>query len=151
MIVQPCDPAAFKSCKVIFSGLDSNVAGDIEDAFRRAEFPVFSNAKNYRMVPNVPLVVPMVNASHLTAIEAQKLAQGLNSGFIVTNANCSTTGLVVALKPLHDAFCLDQVHVTVGDTPDKSILHFLISTCRQCKLYPVLGTQVYRLWIFWQM
>jgi aspartate-semialdehyde dehydrogenase len=81
----------------------------VEEAFREAGFAVFSNAKNHRMDPTVPLVVPVVNADHLKGVLAQKTR---GPGFIVTNANCSTTGLVVALKPLQMAFGLRQVHVT---------------------------------------
>lgn len=103
-VVVDCVPWFFTGCDVIFSGLDSNVAFEIEAQFRDAGFKVFSNAKNHRMFPTVPLVVPLVNLSHLDVLDA-------NSGWIVTNANCTTTGLVVALKPLHDAFGISHIHV----------------------------------------
>ncbi|KAI0217023.1 aspartate-semialdehyde dehydrogenase [Massospora cicadina] len=102
----------FQGCHVIFSGLDSEYAGDIEMRFLEADFAVFSNAKNYRRDSSVPLVVPLVNADHLDLIPHQRKVKNLKRGFLVTNANCSTTGLVVALKPLVDAFGpLDQVNV----------------------------------------
>ena len=72
---------------------------------------MFSNAKNHRMDGLVPLVVPLVNADHLDAIVEQRRRLGLRRGFIVTNANCSTTGLVVALKPLHDRYGIQQMNV----------------------------------------
>ncbi|TPX58943.1 hypothetical protein PhCBS80983_g02754 [Powellomyces hirtus] len=113
LIVQSCEVQNFKQCRVIFSGLDSDVAGEIETAFLKAEFAVFSNAKNHRMDPIVPLVVPVVNSAHLDIIPHQRSVHGLKKGFLVTNANCSTTGLVVALKALQDAFGpLSRVVVT---------------------------------------
>ncbi|KXS18856.1 aspartate-semialdehyde dehydrogenase [Gonapodya prolifera JEL478] len=99
-----CAPEHFASCRVIFSGLDSSVAGDVERAFFTAGFAVFSNARNYRMDPDVPLIVPTVNPDHFDIIPHQRSARSLGRGFIVTNANCSTTGLVVPLKALQDAF-----------------------------------------------
>jgi len=75
-----------------------------EQAFRAAEYAVFSNAKNYRRDPLVPLIVPTVNPSHIDIIPYQRETLSLSKGFIVTNANCSTTGLVVPLKALEEAF-----------------------------------------------
>jgi len=91
---------------VVFSGLDAEVAGDIELAFRSAELAVFSNAKNHRRDPVVPLIVPLVNPSHLSIIPHQRALHSppLSKGFIVTNANCSTTGLVVPLAALERSF-----------------------------------------------
>jgi len=74
----------------------------VEPAFAAAGIPVFSNASAHRMAPDVPLVVPPVNGGHLDRVRAQ--AAYARGGYIVTNANCSTTGLVIALKPLVDAF-----------------------------------------------
>jgi len=73
--------------------------------------PVFSNAAAFRMAPDVPLVVPQVNGDHLAMVRAQP-SFAATGGFIVTNANCSTTGLVIALRPLLDAFTVDAVAVT---------------------------------------
>ncbi|KAJ1735615.1 aspartate-semialdehyde dehydrogenase [Coemansia biformis] len=103
-LVKPCDPAQFAGCDVVFSGLDASVAGDIEGAFLAADFAVFSNAKNYRMVPSVPLCVPVVNTDHYALVAGQRAASGRKKGFIVTNSNCSTSGLVVPLKALQDRF-----------------------------------------------
>ncbi|EPT00820.1 hypothetical protein FOMPIDRAFT_1016255 [Fomitopsis schrenkii] len=106
MIVQECKPELFVGCEIVFSGLDADVAGPIEEAFRQAEFAVFSNAKNHRRDPNVPLIVPLVNASHFTMIHQQRALHNppLQKGFIVTNANCSTTGVVIPLAALEKAF-----------------------------------------------
>jgi len=104
MVVKECRPELFADCDIVFSGLDSNVAGDIEMAFLKADLVVFSNAKNHRRDPTVPLIVPTVNPSHFDLIPHQRSMHSLRKGLLVTNANCSTTGLVVALKPLQDAF-----------------------------------------------
>ncbi|PIA17358.1 aspartate semialdehyde dehydrogenase [Coemansia reversa NRRL 1564] len=104
VLVKPCDPSQFSGCDVVFSGLDASVAGEIEKAFFEADFAVFSNAKNYRMIPNVPLCVPVVNTDHYALVASQRAERGLKKGFIVTNSNCSTSGLVVPLKALQDKF-----------------------------------------------
>ncbi len=99
------------SCDFVFSALDSSVAGPAEEEFARAGYPVVSNSKNHRMDPDVPLLIPEVNAAHLDAIAMQKRNRGYETGFIVTNPNCSTAGLVLVLKPLADAFGLEKIFV----------------------------------------
>jgi aspartate-semialdehyde dehydrogenase len=102
--VVDCSVASFAGAvDLVFSALDADVAGDVEAAFRDAGVPVFSNARNFRMVGDVPLVVPPVNGDHLELVRRQP-SFSAGGGFIVTNANCSTTGMVIALKPLADAF-----------------------------------------------
>ncbi|KAJ7475821.1 aspartate-semialdehyde dehydrogenase [Mycena latifolia] len=115
MIVEECNPEAFAGCAVIFSGLDADVAGDIESAFRAADLAVFSNAKNYRRDPHVPLIVPLVNPGHLSIIQQQQALHSppLKKGFIVTNANCSTTAHVIPLAALEKNFGpIDALMVT---------------------------------------
>ncbi|MGE3492908.1 MAG: aspartate-semialdehyde dehydrogenase, partial [Vicinamibacterales bacterium] len=80
-------------------GLDASVAGDIESAFAAAGHIVVSNARNFRMDPLVPLLIPEVNADHLALLPEQRAAKGW-SGAIVTNPNCSTVVLAMALAPL---------------------------------------------------
>lgn len=109
--VMPCHSRELPGVKIVFSALPAEVAGEIEAEFAQAGVAVFSNAKNYRMFPDVPLVVPEVNPDHLNAISQQRKARNW-PGFIVTNANCSATPLVMALKPLQDAFGLRKVLVT---------------------------------------
>ncbi len=106
-----CRPEALAGVKIVFSALPGEVAGEIELAFARAGVAVFSNAKNHRMAADVPLLIPEVDAEHIAAI-AQQRKQRQWSGFIVTNANCSATPLVMALKPLQLAFGLNKVLVT---------------------------------------
>ncbi len=95
-------------CDFVFSGLDAAVAGDLEERFARAGYPVLSNARNHRMDPVTPLLIPEVNPDHTALIERQ----AWGDGFIVTNPNCSTVGLVCALRPLVDAFGVEAVQVT---------------------------------------
>jgi aspartate-semialdehyde dehydrogenase len=109
LVVKSLDPSL--DCDFVFSALDSSVAGGAEEDFARAGYPVVSNSKNHRMDPDVPLLIPEVNAAHLDAIPTQQKNRGYNTGFIVTNPNCSTAGLVLVLKPLADAFGLEKVFV----------------------------------------
>ena len=105
MSVQKCKPNL--DCEIVFSGLDSDVAGDIETQFAQAGYIVVSNAKNHRMDEDVPLLVPEINSDHLQIIKKQDFGNGK----IVTNPNCSTIGLVLALKPLFDNFGIEAVNV----------------------------------------
>lgn len=109
LVVKSLDPSL--DCDFVFSALDSSVAGVAEEDFARAGYPVVSNSKNHRMDPDVPLLIPEVNAAHLHAIRAQQKNRGYDTGFIITNPNCSTAGLVLVLKPLADAFGLEKVFV----------------------------------------
>ncbi len=110
LVVAPCDPAQVRA-PVVFSALDSAVAGEVEAAFAAAGRLVLSNAKNYRMDADVPLVIPEVNADHLALLETQRQRRGWRGG-IVTNANCAATMAAMALAPLHAAFGLSRVVVT---------------------------------------
>jgi aspartate-semialdehyde dehydrogenase len=109
LLVKSLDPSL--QCDFVFSALDSSVAGAAEEEFARAGYPVVSNSKNHRMDADVPLLIPEVNAAHLDAIPVQQKNRGYGSGFIVTNPNCSTAGLVLVLKPLADAFGLEKIFV----------------------------------------
>ncbi len=103
--VKDCEPNL--NCNIVFSGLDSSVAGPIEEAFAKKGYKVVSNSKNHRMDKNVPLLVPEINPDHLELIKIQNFS----GGCIVTNPNCSTIGLVIGLKPLLDNFGLEEVNV----------------------------------------
>jgi aspartate-semialdehyde dehydrogenase len=96
---------------VVFSGLPGEVAGEIEQRLAAGGHAVLSNTSTHRMEPDVPLMIPEVNADHVAAIEVQRASRGWK-GFIVTNSNCSAMHLVLALKPLQDAFGLEAVLVT---------------------------------------
>ncbi|CDK28413.1 unnamed protein product [Kuraishia capsulata CBS 1993] len=105
--VSECTVEAFKDCDIVFSGLDAEYAGPIEKAFVEAGLAVVSNAKNYRREADVPLIVPIVNAEHLSVVENKvkaAKAKGEKTGFIVCISNCSTAGLVAPLKPLTEKY-----------------------------------------------
>ena len=97
--------------KILFSGLDSGVAGEIEDFYAGKGYAVVSNSKNHRMGENIPLIIPEVNSGHFKLIEKQK-EKYKNGGFIVTNPNCSTVVLSVTLFPVYKNFGLKKVMVT---------------------------------------
>ena len=110
--VVACRPEALPGVRIAFSALPGEAAGEVELAFARAGVAVFSNAKNYRMVADVPLLIPEVNADHIAAIVQQRKQRGWSTGCIVTNANCSATPLVMALKPLQKRFGVRKVLIT---------------------------------------
>ncbi|MFQ5876548.1 MAG: aspartate-semialdehyde dehydrogenase [Acidobacteriota bacterium] len=108
MRVVRCRPGL--EARVAFCALDASVAGAVEEEFARSGHVVVSNSRNHRMAPDVPLLVPEVNAGHLDLIESQKRRLG-GDGFIVTNPNCSTVGLVMAVAPIHRAFGVERLLV----------------------------------------
>lgn len=110
-IVQPCKAGLAAQPKLLFSALDSSVAGEIEQEFADAGCAVVSNSKNHRMHADVPLLIPEVNPEHLDLIAIQQKNHG-TSGYIVTNPNCTTVGLAMVLKPLQAAFGVRNVIVT---------------------------------------
>jgi len=95
--------------KLVFSGLDSSVAGEIETAFAQAGHVIVSNSRNHRMASTVPLLIPEVNADHLALLDAQA-AHGWK-GRIVTNPNCAVVVMAMALAPLRQ-FGLKTTMVT---------------------------------------
>jgi aspartate-semialdehyde dehydrogenase len=107
MTVVACEPDAVDA-DIVFSALDSGVAGEAEAAFARAGRMVLSNAKNYRMEPDVPLVAAEVNPEHLALLEVQRKRRGWSGG-IVTNGNCATIVSVLALAPIHRAFGVKRI------------------------------------------
>lgn len=99
-----------ESCRIAFSGLPADIAKDIEQDLADEGVAVFSNASSHRMRDDVPLLIPEVNPDHLEVVRSQGTYD--NGGFIVTNANCSTTGIALPLKALYDAFGLRLVCVS---------------------------------------
>ncbi len=96
--------------RVVFSALDASVAGEVEAAFASAGHIVLSNARNYRMDPFVPLLIPEINPQHLAVLAPQKRQKGW-SGAVITNPNCSTIFLALALAALRE-FEPEKVMVT---------------------------------------
>jgi len=106
--VRPTDPKAVEDAKLLFSAMPAEEAEKIEPACAEAGFIVSSNSSNFRMDPDVPLIIPEVNPDHLALIEVQKEKRGWG-GYIVKNPNCTTIVLVLPLKPLQDKFGLRSV------------------------------------------
>jgi len=96
--VCPTSPKSMKDVDLVFSALPAEIATDVETEFADAGIAVCSNASSHRMEPDIPLVVPEVNPDHLGLIDVQR-DKG-RDGFIVTNPNCSTIIMVMALAPL---------------------------------------------------
>ncbi len=107
LVVSGCAPSDFAGCDLVLSALDSPVAIEVEPALAADGLAVVSNSSALRMDPGVPLLVPEVNGASVVRIAARKAA-----GFVVTNPNCSVTGLALALAPLHRAFGVRRVVVT---------------------------------------
>ena len=107
-VIDPSTPG--RAPKLVFSGLPAGVAVEVEAAFAEAGHVVVSNARSYRMEPDVPLLVPEINPDHLRLLSRQRKVRGW-PGLIVTNPNCSTVVLTMALAPLRD-FGLRAVNVT---------------------------------------
>jgi len=101
------DLSAELSSRLLFSGLDSSVAGEAETTYARAGHIVVSNSSNHRMDPDVPLIIPEINPDHLDLIKSQA-----GPGAIITNSNCSTMFLAMVLAPLDRAFGVEAVQVT---------------------------------------
>jgi aspartate-semialdehyde dehydrogenase len=108
IVVQHIEPGL--DCTIVFSALPSGVAGPLEDQFAQAGYVVCSNAAAHRLDPDVPLLIPEVNAAHTAMLNSQRRQRGW-PGLVVTSANCSTTQLALALKPLQDAFGIRKVSV----------------------------------------
>jgi aspartate-semialdehyde dehydrogenase len=109
MTVLPTEPGAAPA-RIAFSALPADLARDLEPQFARAGLAVCSNASAFRNEPDVPILLPEVNAEHAAIVGHQRKVRGW-SGCIVTNPNCTSTGLTVALKALQDAFGLKRALV----------------------------------------
>ncbi|HUG15163.1 MAG TPA: aspartate-semialdehyde dehydrogenase [Thermomicrobiales bacterium] len=97
---------------IVFCSLPGGIAMEVEQKLASDGHAVFSNARDNRMETDVPLLIPEVNPDHARVIDAQRERRGWRDGFIVTNPNCSTIHLVLALKPIWDAFGIEQCMVT---------------------------------------
>jgi len=102
MVIVPANTDAVQA-KIVFSALHTEVATELEPQFAKAGSAVCSNASSYRRGEDVPLLLPEINAEHIQLVKAQRHNKGW-SGCIVTNPNCTSTGLTVALKALDNAF-----------------------------------------------
>ncbi len=93
--------------KILFSGLDSSVAGPLEEKYAKAGHVVISNSKNHRMDADVPLIIPEINHDHFALTKKQSYA-----GAIITNSNCSTMFLAMVLAPIYESFGIEAAQVT---------------------------------------
>jgi len=109
MILLPAAPQEVRA-KIVFSALPTELAKEIEPQFAQAGAAVCSNASAYRREEDVPLLLPEVNAEHIHLVKTQRQRRGW-SGCILTNPNCTSTGLTVALKALDDSFHVKKVFV----------------------------------------
>jgi aspartate-semialdehyde dehydrogenase len=109
MTVSPAETAG--APKIIFASIDAAYARELEPLFAAAGCAVVSNSSAFRMAPNVPLVLPEVNADHLHLIEEQSWRKE-SGGYLVTNSNCTVMGPVLALKPIADRFGIEQIFAT---------------------------------------
>jgi aspartate-semialdehyde dehydrogenase len=99
-------------CEIVFSSLPGDIARQTEEAFARAGYAVISNSSALRMDEDVPLLIPEVNHEHLALLDAQRAARSMERGLVVTNPNCSTIMLALALAPLHARFGVEAVVAT---------------------------------------
>lgn len=106
LVVRSLEPSL--PARIVFSALPSSVARGVEQRFAESGFIVCSNASAHRYEPDVPLLIPEVNSDHLALITRQREARGW-PGLIVTSPNCTTSGMAIPLKPLHDSFGLQKV------------------------------------------
>lgn len=104
-------PSPPLDCDLVFSSLPGDIARDTEGSFADAGYPVISNSSAFRMDEDVPLLIPEVNHEHLGLLERQRGTYP-KGGFIVTNPNCSTIMIALALAPLHAAFGVESCVAT---------------------------------------
>ena len=105
-------PAPPLDCDFVFSSLPGEIAGEAEESFARAGYPVITNSSSHRMGADVPLLIPEVNPEHLELIAAQQAAHSYGRGYIVTNPNCSTIVIAMALAPLQQSFGVESCIAT---------------------------------------
>ncbi len=107
MVIVPANTDCVEA-KIVFSALHTEIANELEPKFAQAGAAVCSNASSYRRGEDVPLLLPEINAEHVQLVKHQRKNRGW-SGCIVTNPNCTSTGLTIALKALDDAFGVKKV------------------------------------------
>lgn len=100
------------NCELVFSALPTASAREWETKYAAAGYGVFSNAGAHRMDNDVPLLIPEVNPEHLDLLQTQQSAQGFERGFVVTNPNCTSIPMTMALAPLHTQFGVEAVIAT---------------------------------------
>ncbi|MBC7932489.1 MAG: aspartate-semialdehyde dehydrogenase, partial [Rubrivivax sp.] len=110
LMVEPPKPPL--DCEIVFSSLPGDIARETEESFARAGCAVISNSSALRMDEDVPLLIPEINHAHLALLDVQRARRGFDRGFVVTNPNCSTVALALALAPLHARVGIEAVVAT---------------------------------------
>ena len=110
MVIVPANTDSVNA-KIVFSALHTEIANELEPQFAKAGAAVCSNASSYRRGEDVPLLLPEINAEHIQLVKQQRRSKGW-SGCIVTNPNCTSTGLTIALKVLDNEFGVKKVFAT---------------------------------------
>ncbi|MDB4967175.1 MAG: aspartate-semialdehyde dehydrogenase [Myxococcales bacterium] len=95
---------------LVFTAVESDAAKLLEPRFAE-KVPVVSTASAFRYEADVPVFLPAVNLDHVKLIDVQRRRRGWK-GFVTPGPNCTTTGLAITLKPLHDAFGIERVVMT---------------------------------------
>ncbi len=111
MDVSALEPRAVKDVDIVFSALPSAIARKAEEDFASAGYVIVSNASAHRMDPDVPLLNPEINCSHVSLIEEQRRKRKWD-GAIVTNPNCAATALSLPLKPIYDEYGIKSLFVS---------------------------------------
>ncbi|MEM7184914.1 MAG: aspartate-semialdehyde dehydrogenase [Spirochaetota bacterium] len=107
LTITTCKPSEMAKVQLVFSGMDSSVAGGVESEFAEAGVVVISNARNHRYTANIPILSAEVNADHLDVLQYQT-----TPGKIITNSNCTIMGVTLTLKPLYERYGIDSVMLT---------------------------------------
>jgi aspartate-semialdehyde dehydrogenase len=110
MVIVPANTDAVQA-KIVFSALHTEIANELEPQFAQAGSAVCSNASSHRRAEDVPLLLPEINADHIHLVNQQRINKRW-SGCIVTNPNCTSTGLTITLKVLDNAFGVRKVFAT---------------------------------------
>jgi aspartate-semialdehyde dehydrogenase len=109
LTIRECSPPL--PGRIVFSAVDAEVAGPVEQAFAQSGALVVTNTRTHRMEKDVPLLIPEVNADHIGLMDCQRESRGWR-GAILANPNCSTAALALALAPLHREFGIERLFVS---------------------------------------
>jgi aspartate-semialdehyde dehydrogenase len=108
--IQNAESLKLNNVDLVFSALESGAARKLESKYAE-DIPVISTASAFRYEADVPILIPGINSEHMGLIEEQQQRRGWR-GFITTQPNCTTTGMVITLKPILDNFGVDTVIMT---------------------------------------
>jgi aspartate-semialdehyde dehydrogenase len=110
MTVKKIDEINIAELDLVFSAVESNAARDIETKFAK-DLPVISTSSAYRYEDDVPILIPGINDEQAELLEVQKKNRGWK-GWVAPLPNCTTTGLVITMKPLYEKYGAKKVMMT---------------------------------------